>query len=54
MQQISLVEIKTWVRRRFASSHPLRVNVEAQPDSLPLTEFLVLLIAWDRLLTGSG
>jgi hypothetical protein len=54
MQQISLVDVKKWARNRFVSSHPFRVSVESQPDSLPVSDFVVLLIAWDRLLTGSG
>jgi len=54
MRQISLVEMKSWARRRFVSSHPFRATLESQPDTLPLMEYVVLLIALDRLLSGSG
>jgi hypothetical protein len=51
MNCVSLVELKSWARRRLPPSDPVRVAIEAQLEAVPVEEFVVLLKQWDLMMT---
>lgn len=46
---VSLVPLKEFVRK-LGRAHPLRILIEAEPDSLPRSEYASKLIGWFQLL----
>jgi len=51
MKYLSLMELKSWVQRCLPPSDPVRVAIEAQPETVPIEEFVVLLKQWDLMMS---
>jgi len=51
MKCLSLMELKSWVRRCLPPGDPVRVAVEAQPERVSMEEFVVLLKQWDLMMS---
>jgi len=50
MNCVSLVELKLWARTRLPPVDPVRVAIEAQPETVSSDEFVVLVKQWDLML----
>jgi hypothetical protein len=49
MTQVGLSELKRWVQRALSRNDPLRLAIEAQPETLSAEDFAVLVKAWDLI-----
>lgn len=50
MRYVSLMQLKLWVQRCLPPNDPVRVAIEAQPETVSIEEFAVLLKQWDLMM----